>query len=358
MSYISANSAIRHLYFYRRHVNVLKPSCVVYDLHWCTKFIVAGYHWIQWRYRFRVTMSTHSLAFLSASLELLRSLTFYPLWVTTGHSESFYLSLTPEVWSEAPETRPLPAISRAHPPASLTDCPTGAGRFPWPVFQGQISYCTSSVTLPSVAPPPAVLRRFGRATVHYVDRSMGSRPAMPPFASLPAIQLRSRRKRYVLGQSRESQSRPGNAFSRELTSPVPLLLYLVTHFACFSVSVPGQSPGSKCRDAAGSLSAVSGQTWGGYSENCTGDAGRSSESNHGQHDCWGEIYAIMIPFCAAWNSSISAHIPRGPSEKAGDHRKQPNPALPAYFMFKSRLVLTFLVPDYPDCPGKEAVKQV
>ena len=123
MSYISANSAIRHLYFYRRHVNVLKPSCVVYDLHWCTKFIVAGYHWIQWRYRFRVTMSTHSLAFLSASLELLRSLTFYPLWVTTGHSESFYLSLTPEVWSEAPETRPLPAISRAHPPASLTDCP-------------------------------------------------------------------------------------------------------------------------------------------------------------------------------------------------------------------------------------------
>ena len=163
MSYISANSAIWHLYFYQRHVNVLKPSCVVYDVHWCTKFIVAGYHWIQWRYRFRVTMSTHSLAFLSASLELLRSLTFYPLWVTTGHSESFYLSLTLEVWSEAPETRPLPAISRAHPPASLTDCPAasnGGGRFPWLVVQGQISYCTSPVTLPSVAPSPGRFATF------------------------------------------------------------------------------------------------------------------------------------------------------------------------------------------------------
>ena len=196
MSYISANLAVRHLYFYRRHVNVLKPSCVVYDVRWCTKFIVAGYHWIQWRYRFRVTMSTHSLAFLSASLELLRSLTFYPLWVTTGHSESFYLSLTPEVWSEAPRPgRCLPFHAPIHPRRWLIvqRRPTGAGRFPWPVFQGQISCCTSSVTLPSVAPPPAVLRRFGRATVHYVGRSMGSRPAMPPFASLPAIQLRSRR---------------------------------------------------------------------------------------------------------------------------------------------------------------------
>jgi len=54
---------------------------------------------------------------------------------------------------------------------------------------------------PSVAPPPAVLRRFGCATARYVDRSMGSQYGpgtasragrrLPPFTPTLVIQLRS-----------------------------------------------------------------------------------------------------------------------------------------------------------------------
>ena len=59
----------------------------------------------------------------------------------------------------APETRPLPAISRTHPPATSTDCPAvsdGRGWFPArrPRANGR---CTSP-------------DRFQRATAGYVDR--------------------------------------------------------------------------------------------------------------------------------------------------------------------------------------------
>ena len=97
----------------------------------------------------------------------------------------------------APETRPLLAVSRAH-PSRVQRRPTGGEAvIPWPVVQEPMA-----VVLPqsrsSVAP-----HRFGRATADYVHRpqaALGSRhrpgtapgPAGDtPFAPPPAIQLRS-----------------------------------------------------------------------------------------------------------------------------------------------------------------------
>ena len=61
----------------------------------------------------------------------------------------------------APETRPLPAVSCAHPPATSTDCPAvsdgrGEAVIPRPVVRGPDSRCTSPVALPPY-PPPIVL---------------------------------------------------------------------------------------------------------------------------------------------------------------------------------------------------------
>jgi len=100
----------------------------------------------------------------------------------------------PSLWTRAPETWLLPAVSRAYPPATSTDCPVasdggGSTVISRPAVWGLISHCASPVTIPPY--PPAVLRRFGRATAGYVDRSqaaMGSRHLLgsPGTASCPA----------------------------------------------------------------------------------------------------------------------------------------------------------------------------
>ena len=138
-------------------------------------------------------------------------------------------SLCFDTCATALETHLLPAVLHAHPPATSTDCPTASdgasGDSPSyrPVADRPLHF-------PGHA-PPAVLRRFGRATARYADRSMGSRhqsgtasgigcqslPIPPPSRSC----WRSNSdcgKRYVLGRNRESRSRPRNVISRELTS--------------------------------------------------------------------------------------------------------------------------------------------
>jgi len=50
-----------------------------------------------------------------------------------------------------PETQPLPAAWRAHPPATSTDCPAASDRgptIPWPAVRGPIGHCASPVALP------------------------------------------------------------------------------------------------------------------------------------------------------------------------------------------------------------------
>jgi len=48
-----------------------------------------------------------------------------------------------------PETRPLPAVLRAHPPAMSTDCPVASdGRFSGPPSRGPIGHYASPVALP------------------------------------------------------------------------------------------------------------------------------------------------------------------------------------------------------------------
>jgi len=93
----------------------------------------------------------------------------------------------------APETRPLLAVSRAHPPATLTDCPAvsaggGGGDSPArrPRADGR---CTSPVALPPYPPPrpflsaplPAmliVLRRRWSSVIGRERRRV--RPVTPP----------------------------------------------------------------------------------------------------------------------------------------------------------------------------------
>ena len=98
----------------------------------------------------------------------------------------------------APDTRPLPAVSRAHPlpPATSTDCPAvfdgGEAVIPRPVVRGPMA-----AALPrsrSHVPSPGC---FGRTTAGYVDRpqvpmEFRHRPGAAgdtPFAPPPAIQL-------------------------------------------------------------------------------------------------------------------------------------------------------------------------
>ena len=113
----------------------------------------------------------------------------------------------------APETWPLPTVSRAQPPATSINCPAasdeGGATIPRPIVLGLIDHCASPVAL-SPYSPTAVLRCFGCATTCYVDRSSwdsdgvlalagngvrgrpaGNRPS--PFAPLPAIRLWSSR---------------------------------------------------------------------------------------------------------------------------------------------------------------------
>jgi len=118
------------------------------------------------------------------------------------------------------ETRPLPAVKRAHPPGARNDDQLssgvqrrGGGRFP-----GLSSRSRSCIALPrsrSPVPSPDVLQCFRHATAGCVivrRRQWGL--ALPnPLALTQTIQLRLRR-RYILGQNQESQSRPGNCNSR------------------------------------------------------------------------------------------------------------------------------------------------
>jgi len=125
----------------------------------------------------------------------------------------------------APETRPLPAVSRAHPPGRrpiVQRCPTGGGEavIPRPVVRGPLAVALPrSRSLPY--PPPD---RFGRTTAGYVDHPQapmefrhwpGTAPGPAgdtPFATPPAIQLRSPRYKYVLGRNRLPVSHFPNRF--------------------------------------------------------------------------------------------------------------------------------------------------
>ena len=81
----------------------------------------------------------------------------------------------------APETRPLPAVSRqsrAHPACDVDRLSSGVRRaeavIPRPVVRGADGRCASPVAIPPYPP----LCRFGRNTAGYVDRpqaAMGSR---------------------------------------------------------------------------------------------------------------------------------------------------------------------------------------
>jgi len=85
------------------------------------------------------------------------------------------------------DTRPLPAVLCAHPPAMSNECPAasngggawGGTAIPRPIVLGSIGHCASPVALPLY--PPAVLRRSGHATAHYVDRSIEGVPALYKF---------------------------------------------------------------------------------------------------------------------------------------------------------------------------------
>jgi len=133
-------------------------------------------------------------------------------------------SPTPSIWSAiatlrraarllfdrcatAPETRLLPAVSRAHPARDVDRLSSSVRRegeavISRPVIRGPMAGALHRSRSPVPSPP-----RFGRATAGYVNRpqaAMGSRhrpttapgPAgdrPSPFAPPPAIQLRSRR---------------------------------------------------------------------------------------------------------------------------------------------------------------------
>jgi len=104
----------------------------------------------------------------------------------------------------APDTRPLPAVSCTHPPATSTDCPAvsdgGLVVISQPVVRGPMADALPRSRSHVLSPG-----RFGRATAGYVDRPQAPmefrhRPGTAPgpagdtlFAPPPAIQLRSRR---------------------------------------------------------------------------------------------------------------------------------------------------------------------
>ena len=100
----------------------------------------------------------------------------------------------------------LPAVLRAHLPATSISSEVRQGGIPRPIIWGPIGHCASPIALPH-SQPPSGLQRFGRATAHYVHRSSAGGDGVPasagnsvgtgwrsppPFVPLPAIQLRSR----------------------------------------------------------------------------------------------------------------------------------------------------------------------
>jgi len=121
----------------------------------------------------------------------------------------------------APETRPLPAIKRAHPPGAHDDDQLsssvrrgrGGGVIPWPVVQGPIGHCASAVSLPLPSPGRfAMFRACRRQLCDRPQAAMGPGIAHP-LVPTPTIQLQLH-QRYVLGRNRESRSRPWNFNSR------------------------------------------------------------------------------------------------------------------------------------------------
>jgi len=125
-----------------------------------------------------------------------------------------------------PETRPLPAGLRSHPPVMSTDCPAasdeeGGTAIPRPAIQRPISHCASPVALPC-SPLPRLFRAHHRPLCRYVDRpqvAMGSLHRLgtasgasrrsPPPSSRLCLRSNSDHadKRYVLWRNRESRSR-------------------------------------------------------------------------------------------------------------------------------------------------------
>jgi len=82
----------------------------------------------------------------------------------------------------APETRPLPAVSRAHPPpATSTDCPAvsdgGEAVIPRPVVRGPMA-----AALPRSRSHVSSPGRFGRTTAGNVDRPQAPADGVPSSA--------------------------------------------------------------------------------------------------------------------------------------------------------------------------------
>ena len=122
-------------------------------------------------------------------------------------------SLRFDMCATALETRPLPAISRAHPPATLTDYPAasngGVRRFPGPPSGGR-----SAIALPPAAPwpfcdvsgtpPPAMsIDRRGCHIGREQHRGL-ARDRPTPFAPHRQSNSDHAGKRWVLGRNRES----------------------------------------------------------------------------------------------------------------------------------------------------------
>jgi len=115
------------------------------------------------------------------------------------------------------ETQPLPAVSRAHSPAKLTDCPAasdvGGLQFLGPSSGADRPLCFPS-RAPTLAPPGrfVMFRPFHRLLCRLGPRIGRERHRGPASDHLPPVpHQRSNSdhagKRYVLGQNRESRLR-------------------------------------------------------------------------------------------------------------------------------------------------------
>ena len=149
-------------------------------------------------------------------------------------------SLCFDTCATVPETQLLPAVLLTNLPVTSTDCPAvqrGAWRFPGPPFRGRsaialIQSCSPCSHLPwlfsdvSGMPLPSMsIDQLGPSIGQ--EHRRGPASNRPPPTSHPCQWSNSdyAGKRYVLGRSRESRSRPGNydsrpgnVISRELTS--------------------------------------------------------------------------------------------------------------------------------------------
>ena len=149
------------------------------------------------------------------------------------HPSRYVCFLTGAPWHRRP------AISRAHPTCDVDQLSSGVWWWGRRWFPGPLSGSRWQLCFPCRARPVPPTSRFGRATASYVNRpwvigsrhrpgtalGVGRRSPPPPFAPPLAIQLRSHRKKYILGRNQHSRSRPencdsrhGNVISRELTS--------------------------------------------------------------------------------------------------------------------------------------------